>query len=160
MARDKQHVARRTWHVARNKQHVARSTSHVAQSSDGSSVRLDVFLDVSCLFKTRSEAQRACKAGRVRVNGQPGKPHRLVHPGDALEIARGFGVTQQVTIRGVEERSIPKAEARRLYEDHTPKPSEEELAVRRAERVFRAAQAAAGRPDKQQRRAVRKLRGY
>jgi ribosome-associated heat shock protein Hsp15 len=123
-------------------------------------VRLDVFLDVSCLFKTRSEAQRACQAGRVRVNGQPARPHRLVHAGDALEIERGFGVTQRIAVLGVAERSIPKAEARRLYEDQTPKPSEEELAARRAERVFRAAQTAAGRPDKRQRRAVRKLRGY
>jgi ribosome-associated heat shock protein Hsp15 len=128
--------------------------------SSPAAVRLDVFLDVSCLVKTRSEAQRACKAGRVRVNGQPGKPHRLVHAGDTLEIERGFGVTQRVTIRGVAERSIPKAEARQLYEDHTPKPGVEELAARRAERVFRAAQEAAGRPDKRQRRAVRKLRGY
>ena len=124
------------------------------------SVRIDVFLDVSCLFKTRSEAQRACKAGRVRVNGQPARPHRQVQPGDALEIERGFGVTQRIAVLGVAERSIPKAEARQLYEDQTPKPSSEELAVRRAERVFRAAQAAAGRPDKRQRRAVRKLRGY
>jgi ribosome-associated heat shock protein Hsp15 len=123
-------------------------------------VRLDVFLDVSCLFKTRSEAQRACQAGRVRVNGQPARPHRLVHAGDALEIERGFGLTQRIAVLGVAERSIPKAEARRLYEDQTPKPSEEELAARRAERVFRAAQTAAGRPDKRQRRAVRKLRGY
>jgi ribosome-associated heat shock protein Hsp15 len=128
--------------------------------SSAAAVRLDVFLDVSCLFKTRSEAQRACKAGRVRVNGQPGKPHRLVHAGDALEIERGFGVTQQVTIRGVEERSIPKAEARLLYEDHTPRPSDEEVALRRAERVFRAAQAAVGRPDKRQRRAITRLRGH
>ena len=28
-------------------------------------VRLDVWLDVACLFKTRSEAQRACKLGKV-----------------------------------------------------------------------------------------------
>lgn len=123
-------------------------------------VRLDVFLDVSCLFKTRSEAQRACKAGRVQVNGQPGKPHRLVRAGDALEIGRPFGASQRVTILGVADRSLPKAEARQLYDDHTPKPTPEEVAARRAERVFRAAHDAAGRPDKRQRRAVRKLRGY
>jgi ribosome-associated heat shock protein Hsp15 len=123
-------------------------------------VRLDVWLDVSCLFKTRSEAQRACKGGKVEVNGQPGKPHRMVRPGDAIAITRAFGARQSVVILGLAERSIPKAEARRLYEDRTPQPSAEEIAVRRAERVFRAAQAASGRPDKRQRRAVRKLRGY
>lgn len=123
-------------------------------------VRLDVWLDVSCLFKTRSEAQRACKGGKVDVNGQPGKPHRMVRAGDALEITRAFGAKQAVIVRALAERSLPKAEARRLYEDRTPQPSAEEIATRRAERVFRAAQAAAGRPDKRQRRAVTKLRGY
>ena len=123
-------------------------------------VRLDVWLDVSCLFKTRSEAQRACKAGRVEVNGQAGKPHRLVHTGDQIEISRPFGTKQSVVVAGLAERSLPKADARRLYDDRTPKPSPDEIASRRADRVFRAAQVAAGRPDKQQRRAVRKLRGY
>jgi len=123
-------------------------------------VRLDVWLDVSCLFKTRSEAQRACKAGRVEVNGQAAKPHRIVHAGDQIEISRPLGIRQSVVIAGLADRSIPKAEARRLYEDRTPKPTPDEIASRRADRVFRAAQVAAGRPDKQQRRAVRKLRGY
>ena len=132
---------------------------HIAQTNL-KEVRLDVFLDVSCLFKSRSEGQRACKTGRVEVNGAPAKPHRLVHAGDRLVITRPFGATQTVTIRALAERSIPKAEARLLYEDHTPRPSEDEIAARRAERVFRAAATAAGRPDKRQRRAVRKLRGY
>jgi ribosome-associated heat shock protein Hsp15 len=123
-------------------------------------VRLDVWLDVSCLFKTRSEAQRACKGGKVDVNGQPGKPHRMVREGDEIVISRPFGARQSVVIRGLAERSVPKAEARTLYDDRTPQPSTEDIATRRAERVFRAAQAAAGRPDKRQRRAVQKLRGY
>ena len=123
-------------------------------------VRLDVWLDVSCLFKTRSAAQRACKGGKVEVNGQAGKAHRMVHVGDQVELSRPFGAKQSVVVLGLAERSIPKAEARRLYDDCTPKPSPDEIATRRADRVFRAAQVAAGRPDKRQRRAVRKLRGY
>ena len=123
-------------------------------------VRIDVWLDVSCLFRTRSEAQKACKGGKVDVNGQPGKPHRMVRAGDALDITRAFGAKQAVVVRALAERSLPKAEARQLYEDRTPQPSAEEIATRRAERVFRAAQTAAGRPDKRQRRAVTKLRGY
>lgn len=123
-------------------------------------VRLDVWLDVSCLFKTRSEAQRACKGGKVDVNGQPGKPHRLVRPGDRLEIMRPSGVRQQIVIREVAERSLPRTDARRLYEDRTPPPPPEDVAVRRAERQFRAAQQAAGAPNKRERRAIRRLRGH
>ena len=41
-------------------------------------MRLDLWLDIACLFKTRSEAQKACKNGKIDVNGQPAKPHRVV----------------------------------------------------------------------------------
>jgi ribosome-associated heat shock protein Hsp15 len=123
-------------------------------------VRLDVWLDVSCLFKTRSEAQRACKSGKVEVNGASGKPHRAVRAGDEIRITRAFGSPQIVVVAGLAERSLPKAEARLLYEDRTPAPAPEEIALRRAERIFRAAQRAAGPPDKRQRRALKKYRGY
>ena len=38
--------------------------------------RLDIWLDVACLCKTRSEAQKACKGGKVEVNGQPAKARK------------------------------------------------------------------------------------
>ena len=123
-------------------------------------VRLDVWLDVSCLFKTRSEAQRACKAGKVDVNGASGKPHRAVHAGDEIRITRASGTPQIVIVLALAERALPKAEARLLYEDRTPAPPPEAMALRRAERIFRAAQRAAGPPDKRQRRALKKIRGY
>jgi len=123
-------------------------------------VRLDVWLDVSCLFKTRSEAQRACKGGKVEVNGQPGKPHRTIKTGDQILISRESGRRQTVVVLALAEKSIPRGDARLLYEDRTPPTPPEDVALRRAERVFRAAQTAAGPPDKRQRRAIRKLRGY
>ena len=36
-------------------------------------VRLDVWLDVACLFRTRSEAQNACRGGKVTVNAPVGE---------------------------------------------------------------------------------------
>ena len=123
-------------------------------------VRLDVWLDVSCLFKTRSEAQRACKGGKVDVNGQSGNPHRTIKTGDQILISRESGRRQTVVVLALAEKSIPRGDARLLYEDRTPPTPPEDVALRRAERVFRAAQTAAGPPDKRQRRAIRKLRGY
>ena len=134
--------------------------AHDTQASPVHEVRLDVWLDVSCLFKTRSDAQRASKGGKVDVNGQPGKPHRMVHAGDHLQITRGSGGKQTIVIRSLADRSIPKAEARLLYDDQTPRPSPDDVARVRADRVFRAAQTAAGPPDKRQRRALRRARGY
>ena len=65
------------------------------------SIRLDVWLDVSCLFKTRSEAQQACKGGKVHVNGRSAKPHRDVKAGDIVEITRTLGRKQRVVVRAV-----------------------------------------------------------
>jgi ribosome-associated heat shock protein Hsp15 len=101
-------------------------------------VRLDVWLDVACLFKTRSEAQRACKIGRVMVNGLVAKPHRELRPGDELVIARPGGRRQVVVVRALAERHIPRADARALYDDRTPPLTEQESEMRRMERLFRA----------------------
>ena len=97
------------------------------------SMRLDVWLDVACLFKTRSEAQKACRNGKVDVNGSTAKPHRDVKPGDRLTIGRPYGRTQTVVVKALAETHVAKAEARQLYDDETPPPTPEELAI--AERV-------------------------
>jgi ribosome-associated heat shock protein Hsp15 len=120
-------------------------------------VRLDVWLDVSCLFKTRADAQRACRGGKIEVNGQPAKPHRLLRIGDEIRITRGPDRRQLVTVRGLAEKHVAKAEARTLYEDKTPPPTPAQLERRAFERAFRLAPPTA--PDKRQRRAIRKLKG-
>lgn len=123
-------------------------------------VRLDVWLDVACLYKTRSEAQRACKGGKVDVNGQNSKPHRLVRIGDEVRLSRPYGRKQTVVIRGIAERHLAKRDARGLYEDLTPPPSREEVEMRRLERLYRASMRPARAPDKRERRALRKLKGW
>ena len=122
-------------------------------------LRLDVWLDVSCLFRTRSEAKRACDAGKVEVNRQSGTPHREIRPGDEIVISRPFGRRQTVVVRTLAEKSLPKAEARTLYEDRTPPPSPEELEARRMERIFRATNPAPRTPGKRDRRLLRQLKG-
>jgi ribosome-associated heat shock protein Hsp15 len=123
------------------------------------SVRLDVWLDVACLFKTRSEAKRACEGGKIDVNGEHAKPHRLIREGDRLRISRGFGRSQDVVVRIAIDQHVKKSEAKALYDDVTPEPTEADIEMRRAERVYRAAAMAAGTPDRRRRRELRKLKG-
>jgi len=122
-------------------------------------VRLDVWLDVACLFRTRSEAQKASKGGKIDVNGQPAKPNRRVRAGDEIEISRPFGRKQRLKVRALADRHMPKAEARALYEDLTPPPTPEEIETRKLERMYRAAMSPPRAPDKRQRRALRQLKG-
>lgn len=122
-------------------------------------VRLDVWLDVACLFRTRSEAQRACKGGKVEVNGQRVKPHREVRAGDEIVITRPMGRRQHVMVRGVADRHIPREAARQLYEDRTPPPSAEEQELRALLKLTRPTRPrSAGTPGKRERRLLRQMK--
>ncbi len=117
------------------------------------SVRLDVWLDVSCLFPTRSRAKAACEGGKVDVNGARAKPHREIRIGDRVVVSGGgpVGSRRELIVRGLAERSIPKAEARKLYEDVTPPAPPEIVEARRMDRML-APRDAGGRPDRRDRR--------
>ena len=124
-----------------------------------SSVRLDVWLDVACLFKTRSEAQRACKGGKLDVNGQRGvKAQKDIKPGDVIEISRPQGKRQRIIVQGVTENHIPKAEARKLYEDVTPPPSPAEQQMLDLIRLAgpKRRPKDLGSPDRDERRRLRR----
>jgi ribosome-associated heat shock protein Hsp15 len=126
-------------------------------------VRLDVWLDVACLYKTRSEAQKACTGGKVELNGHSAKPHRPVHVGDELRITRMQGRRQMVVVIALADRHLPKTEARALYDDRTPPPTPEEIEQRELQRAFRQSFGAprpARAPDKRERRALRKLKEF
>ncbi len=118
-----------------------------------------MWLDVACLYRTRSEAQRACQGGKVEVNGKSCKPHRLVRVADEVQLSRPFGRKQTLTVIALADRHLPKSEARLLYNDTTPPLSDEEKEVRRLERIYRAGMHRSHSPDKRERRALRKLKG-
>ena len=128
--------------------------------SDDQSVRLDVWLDVACVFKTRSQAQTACKRGRVEVNGDRGKPHRSIRPGDRIRVRMPGGWYRMVEVVEIEANTVSKARARELYVDHTPPPSEEDLELRRMQRLSTPPRRprGAGAPKKRERRNLRRLK--
>jgi ribosome-associated heat shock protein Hsp15 len=123
-------------------------------------MRLDLWLDVACLFKTRSEAQKACKNGKIEVNGQAAKPHRDLRVGDEIVIHRPLGRRQRVVVRTLAEKHVSKAEARELYEDFTPPPTPEEIEARKIAKLTGPflRPRSAGAPDKRERRALRRLK--
>ncbi len=121
------------------------------EGAELSGLRLDVWLDVACVFPTRSQAKAACEGGKVDVNGTRAKAHREIHPGDRISVAGADGTRRELVVRGLAPRSVPKAEARRLYEDVTPAPSPEALEARRLDRML-APRGDAGKPDRRDRR--------
>lgn len=117
------------------------------------SVRLDKWLQVARMFKTRTQATHACDLGRVRVNGQPAKPHRQLTAGDRIELSQGDW-ERVLIVKELRDKPVPKAEAAALYEDQSPpKPASDPLArILRQPPVRR--DAGAGRPTKKDRREM------
>ena len=120
-------------------------------------MRVDKWLWVARLMKTRSLATEAVSGGKVHVNGSAVKPSREVRPGDELEITKG-AVRLTVVVKALAERRGPAREAALLYEE-----TEESVAARERYRTERRLAAAAqpdlgGRPTKRDRRRFERAR--
>ncbi|MEM1204189.1 MAG: S4 domain-containing protein [Acidobacteriota bacterium] len=121
-------------------------------------VRLDKWLQVARVFKTRSQATKACVLNRVRVNDQPAKAHRNLALEDRVEIELGDW-TRILVVKELRDKTLPKAEVPRIFEDLSPpRPTLDPM-----ERLMRRAPVVrdrgAGRPSKRERRQLERLRG-
>ena len=121
-------------------------------------VRLDKWLWAARFFKTRSLAVKAIEGGKVRVEGGRAKPGRALRAGQHLEIRIGPEV-YQVEVQKLCEKRGPASVARTLYlESEDSRERREQAAVERRA-AARAEPDFGGRPDKYQRRRIRKLLG-
>ena len=116
------------------------------------SVRLDRWLCAARLFKSRTEAQRACEGGLVKLNDASVRSSHAVRVGDRISAQAPRGPVVLVVLELAEKRQSP-SRARELYEDHSPPPAprEERTAIRHR---------GSGRPTKTERRAIERLRRF
>lgn len=118
------------------------------------SVRIDKWLFVARIYKTRSLAQEACERSRVTVNGVSVKPHRQLALGDRIEAEVARDWSRVVVVRELAEKTVAKAEVPRLFEDLSPpRPAADPLA-RLLRRPPVQREKGAGRPTKKERREL------
>ncbi len=117
-------------------------------------VRLDKWLHVARVYKSRNLATHACQHSRVRVNGVAVKPHRALAVGDRIEAEVTRDWTRVLVVRELATKTLPKTEVPRLFEDLSPpRPGADPLArVLRRPPVLR--EKGAGRPTKRERREM------
>jgi ribosome-associated heat shock protein Hsp15 len=119
-------------------------------------LRIDKYLWAIRLFKTRSLATEACKAGRVKLNGQNVKPSYVVKEAERYTIQKGIE-RKEIIVTGLLDRRVDAKTAVQFYEDHTP---EEETYKYKS--VFHAPvlkrDRGAGRPTKKDRREIDELK--
>jgi len=115
-------------------------------------MRLDKWLWAARFFKTRSLAQQAIAAGKVKLNDGRVKPAHDIRVGDSVVVREWH-----VYVKALSDRRGPAEEATKLYD---------ETAASRAERERRGdlrrwgtepAAALKGRPTKRNRRLLESL---
>jgi len=88
-------------------------------SKEEEKLRIDKYLWSIRIFKTRSLATEACKAGRVKLNGQNLKPSYVVKIGDVYHVQKGIE-RKVLKVLGLSERRTDAKTAVTFYEDLTP----------------------------------------
>ena len=118
-----------------------------------SGVRVDSWLWAVRVFKTRSAATAACRAGHVRVNDTRVKAAQSVVPGDEIRV-RANGVDRILVVKQLLAKRVGAPVAAEAMEDRTPAPPPPEAVAAVAVR-----DRGAGRPTKRDRRRLEDLRG-
>ncbi|MGP8207001.1 MAG: RNA-binding S4 domain-containing protein [Acidimicrobiales bacterium] len=116
-------------------------------------VRLDKWLWGARLYKTRTAATDACRAGHVKLNSMGAKPATLVKPGDQVEARTGERL-RVLEVTALIEKRAGAAIAAACYLDHSPPPPTREEA---ASANF-ARDRGTGRPTKRERRQLDRAR--
>lgn len=114
--------------------------------------RLDRWLWTVRLFKSRSLATDACRAGSVTIGGEPAKPAREVKPGDEVVVRQGL-IRRVVIVRGCPPGRVGAKLVPTFCEDRTP-PEARALAEQDRLGHFLARERGSGRPTKRDRRVL------
>jgi ribosome-associated heat shock protein Hsp15 len=120
-------------------------------------MRIDKWLWAARFFKTRSLAQQAIAAGRVKLNDARVKPAHELKVDDAV-VVRVSELEWRVTVRGLSDRRGPAEEAKKLYLESEASRAERERRGDLRRWGAEPARAQKGRPTKRDRRLQEKLR--
>jgi ribosome-associated heat shock protein Hsp15 len=116
-------------------------------------LRLDKWLWAARFFKTRSLAQQAIAAGKVKLNDSRTKAAHELKTGDALAVRIG-DFEWQVTVKALSDKRGPAAQARKLYEETAESRAERERRLDLRRWGAEPASTLKGRPTKRDRRVI------
>lgn len=115
-------------------------------------MRLDQWLWAIRLYKSRSLAVTAIRAGHIRVKGQVAKPAHAVQVGETISVQQE-NLLRTFRVIGAPESRVGAPRVPEFAEDLTP-PSDYQRAKDEARQKALIRPAGAGRPTKRDRRAM------
>ncbi|MBC2680887.1 RNA-binding S4 domain-containing protein [Corynebacterium anserum] len=125
----------------------------MTRDSGSRAVRIDAWVWAVRLYKTRTAAAEAVRAGHVKVNGIAVKPAQHVVVGDTV---RAWVNHREhiVEVARLHSKRVGPAVAREAYIDKSPPPPPREIVASMPRR-----ERGAGRPTKRERRQMDRLMG-
>ena len=129
-----------------------------APESGPGSARIDRWLFGVRLFKSRSLAAEAVNGGKVHVNGARVRPSHRLRPGDVVTFNRG-AVDFECAVAAIPERRGPAKEAVKCFTETDASRQRREQHAQRMRLAAAMVPRPEERPDKHQRRELRRLRG-
>ena len=120
-------------------------------------LRIDKWLWAVRIYKTRTMAGDACRAGKVKIDGAVVKPSRVLKTGDILTVSQG-PLTRTLRIKALIHNRVSAKLVPDSLEDLTPLEEYERIKFMHelnAEHRDRGT----GRPTKKDRRIIDRLKG-
>lgn len=121
-------------------------------------IRIDKWLWAVRIFKTRSLASQACKAGKVKIDDQVVKPSRELHVGQVIQVTLP-PIKKTLKVTGLIENRVAAKLVPGFIEDLTPEEEYQKLRVNR-EAGFEYRDSGIGRPTKKSRREIDLLKKF
>ena len=116
-------------------------------------MRLDKWLWAARFFKTRSLAQQAIAAGRVKLNEGRVKPAHELKVGDAV-VVRVVDFEWQVKVKALSDKRGPAEQARKLYDESEASRAERQRRMDLRRWGKEPSSTLKGRPTKRDRRRL------
>jgi ribosome-associated heat shock protein Hsp15 len=117
--------------------------------------RIDKFLWSVRIYKTRTQATDACKAGKVTIDGRPVKPAKEVDEGDIINVKKDHINRSYRVISPIQKRVGAKL-VTNFVEDITPESELNKLEMMKQNFEYR--DRGLGRPTKRDRRIITKIK--
>jgi len=125
-------------------------------AASAAGVRLDVWLWAARFFKTRALAKQAIEGGKVHVAGSAGKPSKLVHVGERVQITRGED-RYEIDVVALRTQRGSAAVAQSCYHETEASRKAREQAAEQRRLSAAGYSKPATKPDKRARRLIRAL---
>jgi len=119
-------------------------------------LRIDKYLWAIRIFKTRTLAADACKAGRVKLDAQNIKPSHEVKVGEIYQVSKGIE-RKVIKVTGLQENRADAKTVINFYEDITPLEQTQAFKSMFHAPVLKRDRGA-GRPTKKDRREIDELK--